>query len=99
MAGLRIEAYHPFNNLLHLPHRKLQDQIDGLVLVILPLDPSHHQLSFLPISAGRNAIFGIIRVQNTQTHNLISIIDQFIDQPLEGILGVIVRVQPTQERP
>jgi hypothetical protein len=86
---------------VHLAHGKLQDDGDGLVIIIL-LDNLVEEipslLPVLPLLQGRVAANLAVLIDDPQAHNLVAIVDELINQPFEGKLGIVVLVRATQKR-
>ena len=100
----RIVPHHALNGIVNLSHRKLENETDGLLLAVSILlnDLIEQTLGLGPISplldACVTADLGIL-IDDSKTDNLITIINQLVNQPFEGKLRVIILVGATQEGP
>lgn len=89
---------------MDLADGEFQHETDGLLLAVpVLLDDLIQQALGLGsvaslLDAGVAADLGIL-IDHAQTDDLVAIVDQFVDQPFEGKLGVIVLVGAAQEGP
>jgi hypothetical protein len=85
---------------MQLPRRKLQHNTDRPLLLVHLLNPPHHPPRLLLIILSDHPpLTGHLHiVQHPQTHNLISIVDQLAQHPLQRIVAVIILVQADHER-
>ena len=96
------QAYHFVNNLVHLSHGELQHQIDCFVLVILILYSLHQILRLGPVTSLLHTALpgdGVVLLHNPQTHNLVAIVHQLVNQPLKRVFRVVVVVTAAQKGP
>ena len=95
-------AYHALNGLVYLADGELQGQTEGLLVRVLVDDLLQEVLSLSSITtlldAGLAIDLGVL-VDDAQTDDLIAIIGQFVDQPFEGELGIIVLIGAAEEGP
>lgn len=96
-------AYHSLNDFLHFANYQLQDQADSfLILAVLLNDLFEQPLGFLAIFALFDTSItrhSRVLLHSTKTNNLISILDQLINQPIKRKVGVFILVRATQKRP
>lgn len=89
-------THHVVNNLVDLANREFQYQVDGLVVVVPALYVGHCVLGLDAIAPAFNAAVagdGIFFFHHPQTDNLVAVVDQLVDEPLQGIDRVLVLVE------
>lgn len=94
------ETYHALEDFGYFTHCKLYSQTYSLFLLILSilvlvLDLLQQLLGFLLVRAspqagvtGESAVF----VDYAQAYDLVAVFDQFLDEPLYGVVGVVIVV-------
>lgn len=92
---------------MNLSDGKFQNDVDGLVLGVLFLNSFEHALSLLTIgslsvlsaSATASPFAGLFAVlfDNPQAYNLISVVDELIDEPLQRSIGIVVGICATEK--
>ena len=92
------KTYHPLEDFGYFAHCKLYSQTYSLFLLtlsvlVLVLDLLQQLLGFLLVGAspqagvtGEFAVF----VDYAQAYDLVAIFDQFLDEPLYGVVGVVI---------
>ena len=94
-------AYHSLDRLVHLTDSILEDDGYRLLLFILlddPIEQLPRLLPVLPLLQCQIAAELTILIDDSQANDLVAIIDQLIDQPLESELRVIILIGAAQER-
>lgn len=85
---------------MHLADRKLQYQVDRLVLGVLGLHEPHQALGLGAVAAVLDAgVAGNLRVplHHAQADNLVAVVDQLVDEPLERVVRVLGHVDAAEE--
>lgn len=95
----------------HLSYRELEHQIDRLVFGVLLLNTSEHALRLFPVPsfsalsatsvAASRPLYSFLAVllDDTQTDNLVAIVDQLVNQPFQSRVGIIVCIGAAKEGP
>ena len=85
---------------MHLADGKLEDDGDGLFVLVLVDDLVEQLAGLLAVEAllqGGVAADLAVLVDDAQTDDLVAVVDELVDQPLEGKLGVVVLVGAAEE--
>lgn len=86
---------------MDLAHGELQDKTDSLAFGVLGNDPIKKPSGLGAISSlvGPSIVADFaVFINHPQTDDLITIVNKFVDQPLERVLRVIVLIYPDEER-
>jgi len=92
--------YHVIDDLVDLAYGELENQVDGLVVVVATLYVPHGRLGLGAVAARLDAAIasnGILLLHDAQTHYFIAVVDELVDEPLERVDRVLVLVEATQK--
>lgn len=100
--------YHSLKHLRHLPHRELDGQPNGLFLLpillvlVLVFDLLEQLFGFFLVRpvpqtgiAGELTVF----VDDAQADDFVAVLDEFLDEPFDGVVRVVVVVRAAEEGP
>ena len=88
-------------SLMYLAYSIFQNKADALlVILVLCLYVVHQLMRFGAVSPLFKAAFTVdlaVLVDHPQTHNLISIVNQLLNQPVQRQVGVVILIRTAQE--
>ena len=96
-----VDSDHALNDVLDFANSQLQDQADRFLILGVLLDHLFEQLLcflavFSRLDCGVTRDTGVL-FHRTETDDLVTIVDQLIDEPLEREIGIVVLICAAKE--
>jgi hypothetical protein len=100
-------TYHALDRVLDLADGELQDDVDSLVFGVLLLDTFEHAVRLFAVAAlsassiaSTTSPFGsffAVLLNHPQADDFIAVVNEFVDQPFQSSIGVIVYIGAAEE--